>query len=120
MDYAAKRNISYFILDKIRHGDTTVEISKPNIQAYLTHTPVLIDDIISTGKTMIKTVEQLKKLRMKAPICIGVHGLFVNNSYRELMELDVKKIVTCNTIMHVTNEINLADELIDGIKGYIE
>lgn len=104
---ADNSNSAYVILSKTRLGDNKVEISIPNIENYKGHTPVLLDDIISTGGTMIETSKQLKKLGMKKPICICVHPLFSEGAYENLEKNDIKRIVTCNTIEHPSNDIDV-------------
>src|SRR5208282_2354296 len=73
-DVANKAGAHFTVLKKIRHGDNDVEVSVPQVDEYKTYTPVLVDDIISTGRTMIETINHLKKAGMKAPVCIGVHA----------------------------------------------
>jgi hypothetical protein len=62
-----KCQCSFIILNKIRHGDHDVEISIPNVDRYKEHIPILVDDIISTGRTMIETITHLKNAGMKPP-----------------------------------------------------
>src|SRR3990167_11226387 len=88
----------YLILEKVRHGDNDVEVSSFNTQPYLNHTPVLVDDIISTAHTMLETIRQLKTANMKPAVCIGVHAIFANDAYQVLQETGVDRIVTCNTV----------------------
>jgi ribose-phosphate pyrophosphokinase len=102
----------FLILEKHRKGDASVEISIPEIDLYKERTPVLIDDIVSTGMTMIETVMQLHALKMPPPICIGVHALFIGDAYPRLLAAGVDKIITCNTIPHCSNEIDISSELI--------
>ncbi len=110
----------YLILEKKRYGDRRVEISLPQIEAFPNHTPVLVDDIISTGQTMLQTVMQLKKAGMKPPVCIGVHAVFADNAYDALLKAGVEKVVTCNTIQHVSNCIDLTDMLSNGISECLD
>ena len=70
--------------------------------------PILIDDIISTAKTMIETVKHLKQQHMNMPICIGVHAVFSGNAYRELLASGVREVVTTNTIEHPSNAIDMS------------
>ena len=109
----------YLILEKIRHGDREVEVSSPAIQGYLDHTPVLIDDIISTAQTMIETVNHLKAAKMKSPVCIGVHAVFAGEAYNALLKSGVEHVVTCNTIAHPSNKINLCATLVSEIQQLI-
>ena len=101
----------FVVLNKVRYSDEVVKVSIPNIEQYKNATPVLVDDIISTGHTMIETVNHLKKEDMKPAICIGIHAIFAGNSYQELLDCGVAKIVTCNTIDHPSNAIDLTNIL---------
>lgn len=109
----------FVILEKTRRGDQDVSISFPDLSPYMTHTPVLVDDIISTARTMIQTVIHLRGHHMKPPLCIGVHGIFAMDAYVTLLQAGVSKIVTCNTISHPTNDIDLLPALSEVIKKMI-
>ena len=109
----------YLILEKNRHGDDDVEISAPMIGAYADHTPVLVDDIISTAQTMIEVVKHLQKAKMKSPVCVGVHAVFSNFSYENLVDAGAESIVTCNTIGHQSNRIDLSSVLSEGIQKHL-
>ncbi|MDO5216287.1 ribose-phosphate pyrophosphokinase [Legionella pneumophila] len=112
---AQKIDAPFLILEKVRKGDNLVETSMPNIELYRDLTPILVDDIISTAATMIETVTHLKSLKMKAPICIGVHALFSGNAYEELLNAGAEQIITCNTITHPSNGIDMQDIIIKSI-----
>jgi ribose-phosphate pyrophosphokinase len=105
----------YLVLEKTRHGDRDVEISVPDVERWRNRTPVLVDDIISTARTMIETVHHLKRAGLNPPICIGVHGVFADHAYDDLLEAGVAKVITCNTIPHATNAIDLGSHLVDAI-----
>jgi ribose-phosphate pyrophosphokinase len=109
---AKNANAPYIILTKIRHGDRDVEVSIPHFDTYKGHIPVLVDDIISTGRTMIETIGHLKTAGMKPPVCIGVHAVFAGNAFQEIKDSGAKEIITCNTIPHESNQINISDLLI--------
>lgn len=106
----------FVVLEKVRRGDRDVEISVPQIEKWNGRTPILVDDIISTAKTMIETVGHLKDLQFNPPVCIGVHALFAGNAYADLLEAGVEKIVTCNTVPHESNNIDVWDLVADFIK----
>ena len=104
---AQKAVAPYTILTKIRHSDWEVEVSIPEIDKYKDHTPVLVDDIISTARTMISTVMHLQQAKMKPTVCIGVHAIFASDSYEKLLNSGVAKVITCNTIPHPSNGIDV-------------
>ncbi|MCE3278633.1 MAG: ribose-phosphate pyrophosphokinae [Bacteroidetes bacterium] len=107
-EVAKNAGAPFIVLQKIRHGDRDVEVSVPGIEKYKNHIPVLVDDIISTARTMIETVTHLKKAGAKDPVCIGVHAVFAGNSYEELKNSGVSKVITCNTIVHQSNAIDIS------------
>ncbi|WP_027066179.1 ribose-phosphate pyrophosphokinase [Maribacter sp. Hel_I_7] len=108
-DVAKKAGVPFTVLQKVRHGDRDVEVSVPDVEKYKESTPVLVDDIISTARTMIETTEHLKNAGMKPAICIGIHAVFSENAYQDLWDAYVENIITCNTIPHQSNRIDLSD-----------
>lgn len=106
----------YLILEKIRHGDNDVEVSLLDVEPYMNHTPVLVDDIISTAHTMLETIKQLKTAKMKPAVCIGVHAIFANDAYQSLQESGVERIVTCNSVPHASNQIDITEIICNGIQ----
>lgn len=109
---AEKANVPYLILEKTRKGDSTIEVSIPHIEKHRDAIPILVDDIISTGMTMMETIKHLHSLKMQPPICIGVHAVFAADAYQMLLSSGVEKIITCNTIPHVSNAIDISHDLI--------
>jgi ribose-phosphate pyrophosphokinase len=59
----------YSILEKTRRGDRNVEISDRSLRDLEERTPVLVDDIISTGRTMIEAVRLIVKRGGTPPFC---------------------------------------------------
>jgi ribose-phosphate pyrophosphokinase len=101
----------FVVLQKERRGDRDVAVSVPDIAAWPRHTPVLVDDIISTARTMIAAVRRLHDLAAPAPVCIGVHALFCGDAFDMLRAAGPRHIATCNTVRHATNAIDVTDEI---------
>ncbi len=99
----------YVILQKTRRGDREVEVSVPEVERHRDRTPVLVDDIVSTARTMIETVGHLKRAGLAPPVCIGVHAVFAGTAHADLAAAGAARIVTCNTIAHESNAIDVAD-----------
>jgi len=105
----------YFILEKIRHGDRDVEASAPQVAHLRARTPVLVDDIISTARTMIKTLAHLKHAGQPAPVCMAVHAVMAGAAYEELRTAGAAEVVTCNTILYPSNAIDATPLIADAI-----
>ena len=114
-EVAKNAEVPFMVLQKIRRGDRDVDVSIPQVEKYKNNIPVLVDDIISTARTMIETVLHLKNAGMKPPVCIGVHAVFSENAFEELKKSGISKIITCNTIPHSSNGIDIAALICESI-----
>lgn len=112
---AALCDAPYVVLEKIRRGDREVSVSTPVLDAWPERTPVLIDDIISTARTMIEATGQIRRAGGAAPICIGIHAVFADRAHDDLLAAGATRVVTCNTIPHATNAICVADAIADAV-----
>ena len=105
------------VLDKTRRGDRDVAVSVPDVERWREHTPVLVDDIVSTGRTLIETVGHLKRAGMRPPVCVAVHAVFAGSAYEEMRAAGVARAITTNTIRHATNAIDVAPLLAEGVRA---
>lgn len=116
---AEKIKVPYLILEKTRIGDKNVKIAIPNLKSFSNQNPILIDDIISSGTTMIQAVRLLKESSKLLPICITVHGIFADSSYNKLLEAGAGMVVSCNTILHESNQIDVTDVFIESLRSQV-
>jgi len=77
---------------------------------------VIIDDMISTGHTMMEVIKDARKLGAKKIYCVCIHGLFVENAYERMRKLGVKDVVSTNTIENKANKIDISKMLAEEIK----
>lgn len=105
------------VLDKTRRGDRDVAVSVPDVERWRAHTPVLVDDIVSTGRTLIETVGHLRRAGLPPPICVAVHAVFAGGAHDDLRAAGVARIVTTNSLPHETNAIDLAPLLAEGARA---
>jgi ribose-phosphate pyrophosphokinase len=118
-EVAKNSNSPYLVLEKERLKDNIVKITVPFLKNFRNHTPVLVDDIISTAGTMIETIKHLNQNEMKPAICIGIHAVFAENAYQNLISNRIGKVVTCNTILHESNDIDVSPLIIGAIKKLV-
>lgn len=108
----------WIVLEKTRRGDRDVSVSVPDVEKWASRTPVLVDDIISTARTMIETVGHLQDAGLAPPVCVGVHALFAGSAYDDLQRTGVARVATCNTVIHPSNAIDVTGLLVDALKRH--
>jgi ribose-phosphate pyrophosphokinase len=107
----------HVVLEKIRRGDRDVTISMPNPAILRDRTPVLVDDIISTGHTMIAAARHVLDQGLKPPVCIGVHALFSGDAYDALLATGASRVVTTDTIAHASNDIGMCRTIAEAVSA---
>jgi ribose-phosphate pyrophosphokinase len=110
-EVAALADAPFVVLKKDRRGDRDVVVSVPEVERWVAYTPVLVDDIVSTARTMIETVGHLQRAGMAAPVCIAVHAVFAQSAFDDLRAAGAAEIVSCDTIRHPSNRIALTTPL---------
>lgn len=106
-------NAPWAALTKTRHSAWHVEIAElPDIPPQCV--PVLVDDIISTGRTMLAAAGLLQRAGQPRPVCVGVHAVFAADAYSRLCAATAE-VVTCDTIPHPSNQIALTEPLVGAV-----
>ncbi|MBU0532434.1 ribose-phosphate diphosphokinase [Candidatus Micrarchaeota archaeon] len=72
---------------------------------------LIIDDMISTGGTMIRAVENVKKGGAKKVLCAATHGFFLKDSLEKLQKI-TDGVFTTNSIPNPAAEVDIAELLL--------
>ena len=115
-DVARRADAPFVVLTKTRRGDRDVEVSVPEVDRWRSYTPVLVDDIVSTARTMIATVGHLRRTGLAAPVCVAVHAVFAQTAFEDLRAAGAADIVSCDTIPHPSNRIALAPAIAASVR----
>jgi len=116
-EVAALAACPYSVLRKHRSGDRDVELALPDLDALRGRTPVLVDDIVSSGQTMATTVRALRAAGLAAPVCIGVHAVFAADAPEALRRAGAERVVSCNTLPHSSNAIDVTATVADAVRA---
>lgn len=119
-EVAAAAGAPWTVLQKIRRGDRDVEVSLPDVSAWQDRHPVLVDDIVSSARTMIQAVASVRRVGLPAPLCIGVHALFAPGAYEELLASQPARVLSCDTVPHASNEISVAVPVARALEALME
>lgn len=105
-DIANRAGVPYQVLTKIRRGDRDVEVSLPDPDAARGRRPVIVDDIVSSGRTAIETLGHLQRLGLPATVCIAIHAVFAGDAYEQLLAAGAARVVSTDSIPHPSNAIS--------------
>lgn len=111
--------VPWQVFAKRRLGDESVELDA--LAQPLPHscTPVIVDDIASTGRTLEAALAHLPgRLRPQA-ICVVTHAIFAPMAYERLREKGAR-IVSTDTIPHPSNTIPIAPALAPALAAQFE
>lgn len=110
-EIADRAGVPYQVLSKTRHGDRDVEVSLPDLNAAHGHTPVIVDDIMSSGRTAIETLGHLKRMELAPAVCVAIHAVFAGDAYEQVLAAGAAQVVSTDTIRHPSNGIATASLL---------
>jgi ribose-phosphate pyrophosphokinase len=113
-EVAGYSGVRYAVLSKKRLGDRQVRIPASGLDGLGGATPVLVDDIISSGATMLEALRAVKPLSKRAPVVVAVHGIFAGRA-DQLIEKEGARLVTTNSVAHASNQIDIAGPLAKAI-----
>jgi ribose-phosphate pyrophosphokinase len=102
------------VLRKTRYGDRNVEVAVPDLAIFAGHTPVIVDDIVSSGRTMAVTADKMREQGLEPPVLVAVHALFSDETYRSLKGR-AAAVVSANSVVHPSNAIDLSAILADAV-----
>lgn len=104
---AAEIGAPFTVLEKTRKGDRDVEVRVPDRNAFASHTPVLLDDIVSSGETMLKASESVRAVAPVPPVAVAVHAVFADGVAEQFARARLS-VTTTNTIAHASNAIDVS------------
>jgi ribose-phosphate pyrophosphokinase len=69
---------------------------------------ILIDDMISTGGSIVKACRVLKKHKIRNIIVLCTHAILLDNALEKIMNAGVKEIISTNSIPNICSKVDLA------------
>jgi len=107
----ARRNqLDFHVARKVRFGDSDVQVTLPDADFRGRHI-VLVDDIASTGRTLEVASRNLIPCQPASINVMVTHALFVDDALDRIKDAGVDQIWSCDSIIHPTNRIRLAESL---------
>ncbi|AGK60749.1 ribose-phosphate pyrophosphokinase [Archaeoglobus sulfaticallidus PM70-1] len=115
---AEAANCDYDYLEKRRISATEVEISPKNIDVE-GRDVVIVDDIISTGGTIVEATRILRNMGAKSVSAVCVHAVMSNFALNKLYSAGVKEVIATDTIERIVSRISVSEPIASEIKNLI-
>jgi ribose-phosphate pyrophosphokinase len=97
----------YFIMEKTRYGSRNVKIKTKKLDLSGL-TAVILDDIASSGYTLLEAVKLVKQFNPKKIYCIVVHGIYTDKNVFDKLRKEAV-VLSTNTIPSKVAKINIAE-----------
>ena len=105
----------YVIMEKKRFSGRDVKVTLNKKVNFKGKNVILVDDMISTGNTIIEAAKNFRKMGVKKFNCVAVHGIFVEKALERLKKNGIN-VITTNTIPSRVSKIDISDLITEGIK----
>ncbi|MBR3476722.1 MAG: ribose-phosphate diphosphokinase [Candidatus Methanomethylophilaceae archaeon] len=114
-DVGDRLGVPYDHLEKTRLSGTEVRIAPAKADCAGKRI-LIVDDMISTGGTIIAAAAALKQAGAVSVSVACTHGVFVNNAIENLRGSQLEKVLCCNTLDTMFSEISVAGIIADELR----
>ena len=114
--FASMLQTNFIALKKSRNrntGKVVIQSSKVDVRG---KDLILVDDIISTGGSIVKAAQFLKRQKCKRVFVACTHGLFVGDAEKKIKNAGVSRIISTNTIPRNTSKVDISGVIADSIR----
>ena len=98
------------VLTKVRLGDRKVRVEVGDLRLPQECTPVLVDDIVSSGETLLQALQMVRQQTKVVLICLGIHGLF-SDLTNAAFDNEGARLVCTNTVPNLRSQIDISRTL---------
>ncbi|MCK9322992.1 MAG: ribose-phosphate diphosphokinase [Candidatus Methanomethylophilaceae archaeon] len=114
-DVGDRMGVAYDHLEKTRLSGSDVRITPAKMDCKGKRV-LIVDDMISTGGTIIAATQALKDAGAISVAVACTHGVFVNNALERLTGSSLDTVLCCNTLENEISHISVAETIADALK----
>ena len=114
--FASLLKSDFIVLKKHRDrktGRVNIQTTKADVQG---KDLIIVDDMISTGGSVIKAAQFLKKQKCKRVFVACTHGLLVGDAEKKIRKAGVSRIISTNTIPRNTSKVDVSEILAKSVQ----
>ena len=115
-EFAEEFGAECIALEKQRDKKTgQVQIETKNVEQVVKRDLILVDDMISTGGSIVKATQFLKRQKCKEVYVACTHALLLNDAEKKIKKAGVAEIISSNTIPNKTSMVDVTDAIAKAI-----
>ena len=114
--FASLLNTDFVTLKKSRNrktGKVRIQSSKVDVCG---RDLIVVDDIISTGGSVVRATQFLKRQKCKRVFVACTHGLFIGDAERKIKKAGASQIISTNTIPRGTSKVDVSGVIAESIR----
>ncbi len=111
---AAASGLDFVVAGKQRISDLEVRITLPAYD-YRGRPALIVDDVISSGKTVVEAARQLATRGAAEIRVFCTHALFAGGAEEAMAAAGIRQLVSANTIPHSSNRIDLSSLIAEAV-----
>jgi ribose-phosphate pyrophosphokinase len=113
---AGELGIAFAVAQKTRRGDRSVEVALPDSTIVAGRPVLLVDDIVSSGGTLIACTRSLLAAGARSVDAVITHALFPADATTEFARAGIRSVRSTTSVPHPTNAIPLDGLLADALR----
>lgn len=118
-DLAGRLGTQHAVARKIRRSDRSTEISFADPGLFAGRPVLLVDDIVSSGGTLIACAKALRAAGASTIDAIVTHALFAPELVGKLFEAGIRSVKSTDSVPHPSNAIALDQILAEALRREI-
>lgn len=108
-EIATQLGLSWTVAKKHRYGDNSVELKLPDDLALAGRPAVIVDDVISTGGTVVALAQSLRAGGVTSIEVFAAHALYDEEDAYRIAAAGIRRVVSLDSTPHVTNGMSVVD-----------
>ena len=119
-DLAERLGVTCAVAQKVRLSDRSVEIGFADPELFAGRPVLLVDDIVSSGGTLIACAKALAAAGAEAVDAIVTHALFPQSWSASFVGAGIRSVRSTNSVPHPTNAIILDDTYVAALRSEMQ
>lgn len=100
-------------------GESPSPTSPRGVGEHVGRTPIIVNAIVESSNELRRLINHLRTAGHPAPICVTAHPILAGDAYDEILAAGTRRLVSCSTIRHRSNAIDLTPWLASGVSAML-